>query len=193
MRLEAEASLEDSTKLKLMVVHNELHNLELLYITLRRDFQVFKADGALSALEILETEGEMAVIISKQRMPFMKGAEFLSRTVEPFPDTIGIILINYTEVEDLVEPINSGKVFKYITNPWHPKNVIAVAQQAADTYRVVKRRTNELRQLLLTERLLASIPRFLSLGLSIEQVAEALGLDIEQVKKAANASGSSER
>ncbi len=127
MRLEAEASLEYSRKLKLMVVHNELHNLELLYITLRQDFQVFKADGALSALEILETEGEMAVIISKQRMPFMTGAEFLSRTVEPFPDTIRIILISYTDVEDLVEPINSGKVFKYITNPWHPKNVIAVA------------------------------------------------------------------
>jgi response regulator RpfG family c-di-GMP phosphodiesterase len=191
MRLEAEASLEDSTKLKLMVVDDEPDNLNLLYRTFRRDFRVFQADGALSALKILETEGEMAVIIFHDYMRF--GGEFFSRTVARFPDTIRIMLIGYTDVEDLLELIDSGKVFKYITKPWNPDNLKAVAQQAADTYRVVKRRTNELRQLLLTERLLASIPRFLSLGLSIEQVAEALGLDIEQVRQAANASGSSER
>jgi DNA-binding NtrC family response regulator len=147
----------------------------------------------LSALKILETEGEMAVIISDQRMPVMTGAEFLSRTVEPFPDTIRIILIGYMDVGDLVESINSGKVFKFITKPWNPEDLKAVVQQAAETYRVVKRRTNELRQLLLSERQLASIPRFLSLGLSVEQVAEALGLDIEQLRQAANGSGSSER
>lgn len=181
----AQVGSEDLRKLKLMVVDNEPDKLDLLYRTFQRDFEVYKADDALSALQILDTEGEMAVIISEQRMAVMTGTEFFSKTVERFPDTIGILLTGYRDVEDLVEAINSGKVFKYITKPWNPEHLIAIVQQAADTYRVVKRRTNELRQLLLSERLLPSIPRLLSFGLSVEQVAEALGLDIEQVNQAA--------
>jgi response regulator RpfG family c-di-GMP phosphodiesterase len=207
----AEASLEYSRKLKLMVVDDEPDNLDLLYRTFHRDFQVFKADGVRSALEILETEGEMAVIIFDNRISF--SAEFFTRTVAPFPDTIRILLSGYTDVEYLVELINSGKVFKYITKPWNPEKVKAAVQQAADTYRVVKRKTNallflykftqksrwEIAQMLgLTdfrqtrvyqetakEVKLESVPRFLALGLSLEQIAQGLDLDIEQVKQAA--------
>ena len=146
-------SQADRSKLKLMVVDDEPDNLDLLYSTFRRDFRVFKADGAMKALELLDTHGEMAVIISDQRMPLMNGTEFLSKTVERFPETIRILLTGYTDVEDLVEAINSGKVFKYITKPWNPENLKAVVQQAADTYRVLKQRTNELRRALRREEL----------------------------------------
>ena len=146
-------SQADRSKLKLMVVDDEPDNLDLLYRTFRRDFRVFKADGAMKALELLDTQGEMAVIISDQRMPLMNGTEFLSKTVERFPETIRILLTGYTDVEDLVEAINSGKVFKYITKPWNPENLKAVVQQAADIYRVLKQRTNELRRALRREEL----------------------------------------
>ncbi|HAT16026.1 MAG TPA: fused response regulator/phosphatase, partial [Microcoleaceae bacterium UBA11344] len=63
----------DGSKLKLMVVDDEPDNLDLLYRTFRRDFQVYKADSALSALQVLDEQGEMAVIISDQRMPEMNG------------------------------------------------------------------------------------------------------------------------
>ena len=207
----AEASLEYSRKLKLMVVHDEPDTLDLLFRTFRRDFQVFRADEVLSALDILGTQGEMAVIISDQRLPGMTGAEFFSRTVARFPDTIRILLTGYTDVQDLVELINSGMVFKYITKPWNPENVREVVQQAADTYRVVKRKTNALRykftqksrweiaqmlglsdfrqtrlyQETAEEVKLESVPRFLALGLSLEKIAQGLDLDIEQVKQAA--------
>lgn len=146
-------SQADRSKLKLMVVDDEPDNLDLLYRTFRRDFRVYKADGAMKALELLDSQGEMAVIISDQRMPLMNGTEFLSKTVERFPETIRILLTGYTDVEDLVEAINSGKVFKYITKPWNPENLKAVVQQAADTYRVLKQRTNELRRALRREEL----------------------------------------
>lgn len=141
-------------KLKLMVVDDEPDNLDLLYRTFRREFRVFKADGAVSALDTLDKEGEMAVIISDQRMPVMNGTEFLSKTVDRFPETIRILLTGYTDVEDLVDAINSGKVFKYITKPWNPENLKTVVQQAADTYRVLKQRTNELRRSLRREEVL---------------------------------------
>lgn len=143
----------EGRKLKLMVVDDEPDNLDLLFRTFRRDFKVYKADSALTALEILAQEGEMAIIISDQRMPEMNGTEFLGKTVERFPDTIRILLTGYTDVEDLVEAINSGQVFKYITKPWNPEELRIVVQQASETYKFFKQRTNALRRSLRRERL----------------------------------------
>ncbi|MDB9528231.1 SpoIIE family protein phosphatase [Oscillatoria sp. CS-180] len=142
---------EDDDTLKLMVVDDEPDNLDLLYRTFRREFEVYKAGNGFQALELLAEKGEMAIIISDQRMPRMNGTEFLSRTVEQFPDTIRIVLTGYTDVEDLVEAINSGKVFKYITKPWDPNELTSVVFQAAETYKVVKKRTHTLIQALKRE------------------------------------------
>jgi response regulator RpfG family c-di-GMP phosphodiesterase len=79
-------------------------------------------------------------------MPEMKGTEFLSRTVPQFPDTVRIILTGFTDIEDLVEAINAGQVYKYITKPWDPGELKAVVQRAAETYDLLKQRTEELRR-----------------------------------------------
>ncbi|MGD1871881.1 MAG: response regulator [Mastigocoleus sp.] len=131
-------------KQKILVVDDEPDNLDLLYRTFRRDFQVLKAESGSKALEILSTEGEVAVIISDQRMPEMKGTEFLSKTLPKFPDTVRIILTGFTDIEDLVDAINAGQVYKYITKPWDPDELKAVVQRAAETYDLLKQRTEEL-------------------------------------------------
>ncbi|MFM7371439.1 MAG: response regulator, partial [Sphaerospermopsis kisseleviana] len=127
-------------KLKLMVVDDEPDNLDLLYRTFWRDFKVYKAINAHDALAILDQVGEMAIIISDQRMPDINGTEFFSRTVERFPDTIRILLTGFTDVEDLVDAINSGQVFKYITKPWKPEQLKTLVEQGRDTYTLVKKR-----------------------------------------------------
>ncbi|BAZ83835.1 SpoIIE family protein phosphatase [Dolichospermum compactum] len=144
-------------KLKLMVVDDELDNLDLLYRTFWKDFKVYKANNATEALAILEKEGEMAVIISDQRMPEMNGSELLSLTVERFPDTIRILLTGFTDVEDLVDAINSGRVFKYITKPWNPNQLQTLVNQAGDTYRLVKKRVAELSRALRQESLFNAV------------------------------------
>ncbi|MEM1392966.1 MAG: SpoIIE family protein phosphatase [Cyanobacteria bacterium P01_D01_bin.116] len=147
----------EAGKLKLMVVDDELDNLDLLYRTFRRDFKVFKANDARTALEILDKQGEMAVIISDQRMPEMNGTEFFGLTVERFPDTIRILLTGFTDVEDLVEAINSGQVFRYITKPWKPDQLRGLVEQATQTYRLVKKRTFDLRRSLRRESLVNAV------------------------------------
>lgn len=172
-------SLERPQKAKMLVVDDEPDNLDLLYRTFRRDFQVLKAESGIQALEVLSSEGEVAVIISDQRMPEMKGTEFLSRTVPKFPDTMRIILTGFTDVEDLVEAINSGQVYKYITKPWDPSELKAVVQRAAETYDLLKQRTEELRRSQAQTTLLSLILQIAqnasSLESSLEPIATALG------------------
>jgi serine phosphatase RsbU (regulator of sigma subunit)/DNA-binding response OmpR family regulator len=166
-------------KLKLMVVDDEPDNLDLLYRSFRRDFKVFRAKNAIEALKILDQEGEMAVIISDQRMPGMNGTELLSRTVDRFPDTIRILLTGFTDVEDLVDAINSGQVFKYITKPWNPERLRGLVEQACDTYRLVKKRTWELRQALQRESLFNAVTRAIQESVEydsmLQKVVDTLG------------------
>ncbi len=168
------------SKLKLMVVDDEPDNLDLLYRTFRRDFEVIQADSAIAALDILEQQGEMAIIISDQRMPEMLGTEFLSKTVDRFPDTIRIVLTGYTDVEDLVEAINAGKVFKYITKPWNPDQLKGVVQQAADTYRVVKQRTHELQRALRRESLFNAVTTAIRESLDYHSMLQTIAATLGQ-------------
>jgi response regulator RpfG family c-di-GMP phosphodiesterase len=169
----------EENKLKLMVVDDEADNLELLHRTFRRDFEVFLAESGVKALQVLEQEGEMAIIISDQRMPKMNGTEFLSRTVDRFPDTMRILLTGYTDVEDLVGAINAGKVFKYIMKPWNPDDLTVVVQQAAETYRVLKQRTNELHRALRRESLFNTVTTAIRESLDyrsmLQTVVETIG------------------
>lgn len=176
-------SLERPKKAKMLVVDDEPDNLDLLYRTFRRDFQVLKAENGVQALEVLATEGEVAVIISDQRMPEMKGTEFLSRTVPQFPDTMRIILTGFTDVEDLVEAINSGQVYRYITKPWDPAELKAVVQRAAETYELLKQRTEELRRSQAQTALLSTIVQVAqdskSLPACLERLAAAFGKNFQ--------------
>ena len=49
-------TIEKPKKLKLLVVDDEPDNLDLLYRTFRRDFNVLKADSGVNALQVLATE-----------------------------------------------------------------------------------------------------------------------------------------
>ncbi|MEM6254532.1 MAG: SpoIIE family protein phosphatase [Cyanobacteria bacterium P01_D01_bin.156] len=166
-------------QLKLLVVDDELDNLELLHRTFRRNYQVYRASSGQEALDCLATNGEMAIIISDQRMPKMNGTEFLSLTVKDYPDTMRIVLTGYTDVEDLVDAINSGQVHRYITKPWKPKELRQVIDEAADTYRVVKQRTNalsaSLKQVSLYNSITTTIRRSLNYASTLQTVVDALG------------------
>lgn len=171
-------TLNRPKKPKMLVVDDEPDNLDLLYRTFRRDFNVLKAESGIRALEVLESEGEVAVIISDQRMPEMKGTEFLSKTVFQFPNTVRIILTGFTDIEDLVDAINSGQVYKYITKPWDPNELKMVVQKAADTYEILKQRTEELRQAQNQIQLLATIMQtaldYPNLAATLEPIATAI-------------------
>ena len=173
----------DTKKQKILVVDDEPDNLDLLYRTFHREFKVLRSESGPSALEILEQEGDIAVIISDQRMPQMSGTEFLSLTAERYPDIIRIILTGYTDVEDLVDAINSGKVFKYVTKPWDDIHLKQVVHQAVDTHNILRARTEDLRRNLRRETLLNAVTATLRSALGYEEllssISSAVGRTLE--------------
>jgi response regulator RpfG family c-di-GMP phosphodiesterase len=119
-------------KPKLLVVDDERENLDLMYRTFRREFQVFRAESPATAIDILDQKGEMAVIVSDQSMPEMTGLEFLSKTVDPYPQTVRILLTGYAAEE--LNPEKTAHIFKLISKPWDPEELKSVIKQAATVY-----------------------------------------------------------
>ncbi|MEB3343290.1 response regulator [Okeania sp.] len=174
---------KNKPKPKILIVDDEPDNLDLLYRTFFRDYKVVRAKSGLEALEILEKSGEVAVIISDQRMPGMSGTEFLSLTASKYPDSIRIILTGYTDLGDLVDAINSGKVFKYVTKPWDDEELKALVKQGVDTHNVLKSHTNELRRALQQESLLYAVTNTIRSAPNyremVQRIVESIGQMLE--------------
>lgn len=50
-------------------------------------------------------------------MPGMTGVEFLSLAKTRHPDTIRIILSGYTELQSVIDAVNEGAIYKFLTKP----------------------------------------------------------------------------
>ena len=74
------------------------------------------------------------MVVTDQRMPKMTGVELLREVRAKHPDAVGIILTAFTDVDVLIEAINLGQVYRYITKPWDAKEVRGVLQYAIERY-----------------------------------------------------------
>ncbi|MDQ3365633.1 MAG: sigma-54 dependent transcriptional regulator [Myxococcota bacterium] len=123
----------DVKRYPILVVDDEQDNLDAFRFNFRKTFDILTATGGAEALQIL-AEKEVAVVITDQRMPRMTGVELLREVRQRQPDAVGIILTAFTDVDVLVEAINLGQVYRYITKPWDAKEVRGVLQYAIERF-----------------------------------------------------------
>ncbi len=101
------------------------------------DYSIRTAASGAEGLEIVQGN-EIAVVVSDQGMPQMRGAEFLERVKEASPDTVRIVLTGYADLNAAIEAINKGGAFQYITKPWDDDNLILSVRMAAERYNLVR-------------------------------------------------------
>ena len=123
----------DVKRYPILVVDDEQDNLDAFRFNFRKTFDILTATSGAEALAIL-AEKHCAVVITDQRMPRMTGVELLREVRERTPETVGIILTAFTDVDVLIEAINLGQVYRYITKPWDAKEVRGVLQYAIERF-----------------------------------------------------------
>lgn len=124
-------------KYELLLVDDELANLQKLERTFMGRYGVHRARSGEEALEIL---GRVPVdaIITDQKMPGMTGIELLELSQKNRPDIVRIVLTGFTEVDDLIAAINTGKVHRYITKPWEPDSLRLAVRDALEKMELVR-------------------------------------------------------
>ncbi|HTJ46563.1 MAG TPA: sigma-54 dependent transcriptional regulator [Kofleriaceae bacterium] len=123
----------DVKRYPILVVDDEQDNLDAFRFNFKKAFDILSATGGAEALEILG-EKDVAVIVTDQRMPKMTGLELLREAKSVRPDAVGIILTAFTDVDVLIEAINLGQVYRYITKPWDAKEMRGVLQYAIERF-----------------------------------------------------------
>ncbi len=139
-------------KYSIIIIDDEDDNLELLERTLRREYNIIKASDGEEGLQAVE-RCKVDMIITDQRMPRMTGIEMLKKTVDKYPDVIRIILTGYTDVDDLIEAINEGHVYRYITKPWEPRELKITVKRALESYQLALENKKLVEDLVRSEKL----------------------------------------
>ncbi len=131
------SKLSESAR-NILVVDDEPIILKALdkFLT-RYQYNVFKADHAVDALKILR-ETDIGVIITDYQMPMLSGLEFLqqARTIQPLATRILITAI--VDNATVVNAINDGEIFRFITKPWKGEELIATIHNAAQKYELLR-------------------------------------------------------
>jgi serine phosphatase RsbU (regulator of sigma subunit) len=133
-------------KLNILYVDDEENNLISFKAAFRRHYNVFVANSAREGLETLRNN-HIQVVVTDQKMPEITGVEFLEKIVPEYPDTIRMILTGYSDIEAIIQAINTGRIYRYITKPWDEKELKMTFDGAFKLYGVEESNRMLLKQL----------------------------------------------
>lgn len=122
---------------RILCVDDEPLVLQGLRRTLRPHFEVTIAQDGLMGLGALREDAPFAVILSDMRMPGMDGARFLTRAREVAPDSVRILLTGHADLESALAAVNHGQIFRFLTKPCPPEDLLCALQAGAEQFRLV--------------------------------------------------------
>lgn len=130
----------------ILVVDDEPDILVALEDLFEDQYRVLSTTSPVEALDIIEKEPDIAVIISDQRMPEMQGDEFLARARRR-SDAEAILLTGYADLKAVIGAVNKGRIMAYVPKPWDPA---ALSSMVASAYerRILARELDTERALL---------------------------------------------
>lgn len=120
-------------KITVLYVDDEENNLISFKATFRIKYKVFTAISGDDAMNILAAH-QIDIIITDQRMPNMTGVEFLEKVVEQYPDTMRILLTGYADMNAVIEAVNKGKIFHYLSKPWNEEELDITIKRAYEMF-----------------------------------------------------------
>ncbi len=132
---------------KVLVVDDEPDVLRSVHDLLRIDYEVVTCQRASEALDHLKAATDVAVILSDQRMTGMTGVELLQQARLIRPETTRLLFTAYADIHAVIDAINRGQVFRYITKPWEAAELESVIRQAVERHDMIVEKNQLLAEL----------------------------------------------
>jgi response regulator RpfG family c-di-GMP phosphodiesterase len=99
--------------------------------------QIEAVEEAEQGLAAVATRGPYAVIVSDMQMPGMNGIQFLCRARQIAPDSVRIMLTGCGDLQVAMEAVNDGNIFRFLTKPCSPDNLVKAITAGVEQYRLV--------------------------------------------------------
>jgi C4-dicarboxylate-specific signal transduction histidine kinase len=133
---------------RLLVVDDEPLALKLVERVFEpeTDIEVHSDTSPERCLELAQAH-DIDLVIADQRMPEMKGLQFLSRVRELRPRALRILLTAFPDTPVALTAINEGLVYRFILKPWEPEDMRVTVRRALETKRLADEHDRVIRQL----------------------------------------------
>ena len=123
---------------EILFVDDEEYILEIAsQIFMESGIEILTARNAAEALDVVRTH-EIAVLVSDNHMPGMRGIDLLSRVKALSPETVKILMTGFADLETALEAINRVEVFRFIVKPWENTQLVGLVEDALKRYRLIK-------------------------------------------------------
>src|SRR5437660_11797178 len=138
--------MSTTEKCSLLVVDDEPYILTTLAALVAPDFEVFIAHSGEAAQQFF-AQRSIDLILTDQKMPSMSGVQLLEWVRETSPRTVRLLMTGFAELEDAVEAINRGKVYRYLFKPWRVDELIQVLREASERFKLERQNEQLLAEL----------------------------------------------
>jgi len=165
--------LMDEEKDCILYIDDEQENLLGFKYVFNKYYKVLTASSAAEGWEIL-SKNPVKVLVTDQRMPKTTGVQLLEKVAEEFPVICRIILTGYTDVQDIIQAINKGKIFQFIRKPWDKEEVKIVLDNAIKVFNLQIKNQQLIDSLKIANTELAEINR------TLEEKVEERTAEIEE-------------
>ena len=128
-------------KPKIAFIDDEPRILRSLKMHFRQSHDVFITTDATELMEYVSTN-EVQVVISDQRMPDKQGTEVLRDIKAASPNTLRILLTGYADLNAVIDSVNEGEIYRYITKPWQNDELKQIVNKATE----IAQQTQEITQ-----------------------------------------------
>jgi sigma-B regulation protein RsbU (phosphoserine phosphatase) len=126
--------MKNREDIAVLFVDDEEAILHSLNRFLRREsYKKYFVDNATAALGLL-AENPIDIIVSDLRMPGMNGLELIKEAKRLYPATVRMIVSGSQDIEQIIESVNKGEIFRFIPKPVDPDSFKAILNDAIDYY-----------------------------------------------------------
>jgi signal transduction histidine kinase len=152
---------------RILYVDDDRSNVVVFRAAFSDEFELVCADSGAEAIEILERDRDIAVLLTDQRMPEMSGTQLAEVARRRWPDIVRFLITAYTDLGAAIDAINLGQVHRYLRKPWDPMEMRVVLREGLELHQL-RLRVREL------ERRMREVERVYSLGIVAGSVIHEL-------------------
>jgi response regulator RpfG family c-di-GMP phosphodiesterase len=133
---------------KILCVDDEPLVLDGLKRCLHERFCIDTATSADAALNLIDTQGPYAVVVSDLRMPGTDGIRFLAMVRQRAPDSVRVMLTGQADFETAIAAVNEGNIFRFLCKPYQGDALVKALTAAHEQYQLVTAERDLLEQTL---------------------------------------------
>jgi CheY-like chemotaxis protein len=146
----------------ILFVDDEEMTRKYFTMGLKNTFNILTAGSVDEAKAIIAKQHEtIAIVITDQKMPGGNGVILLKFLRENYPDIVRMLTTAYSDLQDAIDGVNNGEIFRYIQKPWADKFDLLKTEfmQAMELFDLKKERSKLLHEKLSIRKKMIKLER----------------------------------